>query len=1153
MGILDDMKSIFSTELKDNLNQTVKLNAEYIKQLEDVLMNLDEFDETIQLLNEHLEKTIKLQENQGGNGGKSSDKAGEGINKLKDAIGKKSSADGATGKSSGAAGGKNIASAATKGIGGALSKALSGALMKGIMTAVKGLNVVGLIVGLFDSIISKGIEIAAEVYENKQKQRVLDIQEEQNLWRAGAEARLAALDAGGKILTRNMQAAGKTQQAVLSSATAQITQGAQEGAFAAAKAMDEAGAQSVKRLFDNQMDLLIAQNTAAKASLTAAKANLQLQHERARLDEHMIEYMNDTFDVGLLDSDQAAVDAMKKTNEADRSVATAQAEADYEKASFMLQMEEKKAQIIRDAVNAAMDIAQGVVNQVLDLTKAVEKVFNETEKHALATANLLGMGGNAIKQYNDFFFQAQKNLKFNDSSGKTVYLDKNNEDMAKMQAKYNDATGRNQMMGQDDLVKSFQLGKVLGDDNLAATLLGDMDYFNKSIAEGTDLIYDMFKQANKAGVSNKKFAKDLQKNLKLAQKYTFKGGIKGMMEMSLWAQKTRFNMESIGEVVEKGLKGGLQGAIEQSAKLQVLGGKAGMLSNPLAMLYEFGNDPGAAAKRINEMTEGFGRLNSQTGEVDFSMSDNLQLRAIAEAYGMDPTELRNQATQKIKSQHIDQQLNGNYTDEQKALIYNKAQLDPETKKWMVTMADGTKKDVNDIQDNEWVQLMPTEEAIEDHVSKIHDLLAQTLGAQNYSNAVLADGTKDILSEEQKKRIDNSLTLVHENYETTSNLIKMGAEHATESQKNANDALIASTGAVKEMFDNMELSQKDAVKQLNEFNNKTGAVYNALGLVKAELTGDKGAVQRFKNAILEAAGALADLAGVAGPAGQALGSQASSDAQVVGDIIKDMFDNDKDFESQVNESYKELTTYMKNNHLTDLNNLTDKQRSEVFEIFSMGNISHRDLIERMSDRGLLNSNYEEDFTNRGAQALLDGLKVWQNTYKEEGYTPKKLGAKKNAEVFHHQNADLINYDPSSPLMADGFAQANGTSMMTSAAKVTAINDGSVQLAQSHPQDSALFAKAGGPFDTLFNKVFSKVDNIYNSLAGNGGSTQSIAPIQLNVSGELNLKSDGQSVDLLGMIQNNPSFLATMSQMIVTQLSRNVNGGKTGMFDWLRSIK
>lgn len=1136
MSILDDMKSVFNSELKDNINETVKLNAEYIKQLEDVLMSLDEFDETIQLLNEHLEKTIKLQENQGGNGGKSSDKAGEGINKLKDAIGKKSSADGATGKSSGAAGGKNIASAATKGIGGALSKALSGALMKGIMTAVKGLNVVGLIVGLFDSIISKGIEIAAEVYENKQKQRVLDIQEEQNLWRAGAEARLAALDAGGKILTRNMQAAGKTQQAVLSSATAQITQGAQEGAFAAAKAMDEAGAQSVKRLFDNQMDLLIAQNTAAKASLTAAKANLQLQHERARLDEHMIEYMNDTFDVGLLDSDQAAVDAMKKTNEADRSVATAQAEADYEKASFMLQMEEKKAQIIRDAVNAAMDIAQGVVNQVLDLTKAVEKVFNETEKHALATANLLGMGGNAIKQYNDFFFQAQKNLKFNDSSGKTVYLDKNNEDMAKMQAKYNDATGRNQMMGQDDLVKSFQLGKVLGDDNLAATLLGDMDYFNKSIAEGTDLIYDMFKQANKAGVSNKKFAKDLQKNLKLAQKYTFKGGIKGMMEMSLWAQKTRFNMESIGEVVEKGLKGGLQGAIEQSAKLQVLGGKAGMLSNPLAMLYEFGNDPGAAAKRINEMTEGFGRLNSQTGEVDFSMSDNLQLRAIAEAYGMDPTELRNQATQKIKSQHIDQQLNGNYTDEQKALIYNKAQLDPETKKWMVTMADGTKKDVNDIQDNEWVQLMPTEEAIEDHVSKIHDLLAQTLGAQNYSNAVLADGTKDILSEEQKKRIDNSLTLVHENYETTSTLIKMGAEHATSSQKNANDALIASVGAVDEMFHIMESSQKDAVKQLNEFNNKTGAVYNALGLVEAKLTGNDGAVAKFESAILAAAGALGGLANAAN-------QKAAEEGYGAGSVdMKKTIDNYfKDNGSNVNDLINlrdELNKWKKNGGT----------QAELQHIISDG---WYDLLDAGENSGMLKNDSFEHWSDSMTSQLMNLLndKTFIESYKKNNLANNgKLDAGDSwGEQMYYQS------QMAPMLQKDGFAEGNGNSMLTTASKVTPINDGSVKLAKSHPQDSALFAKAGGPFDTLFNKVFAKVDNIYNSLAGNGGSTQSIAPIQLNVSGELNLKSDGQSVDLLGMIQNNPSFLATMSQMIVTQLSRNVNGGKTGMFDWLRSIK
>ena len=1038
----------------------------------------------------------------------------------------------------------NFMQGAMKGVGGALSKALSKTLMKGVTKAVKGLNIATLIFTIFDEALAAGIEYMAECYEREQEKKILGMQQEQNVWKAQQQARIADLDAGGKILSRNITQVGKTQQAVLSAVTAQLTQGAQEGAYAAAKALNQVGVSYVKNLFAAQMDILVAQNAAAKASLQATSENLKLQHKVEAINRKYIEDIGSWLG-GLFSSAEAAAEANSKIADIDAKLLETAVDIAYEKAQYEMQLEEKKQQIVNDAVNAAMEIAQGVVDQVLELTKSVEKIFNETEKNAKLTATVLGIAGDSVKEYTDFFFKAARNLKFNDSSGNTIYLDKDSKAMANMQSTYSDATGRNQIMGQDDLVKSFQLGRVLGDDNLAATLLGDMDYFNKSIAEGTDLIYEMFQQANKAGVSNKKFAKDLQKNLKMAQKYTFKGGIKGMMEMSLWAQKTRFNMESLANVVEKGLKGGLEGVIQQSAKLQVLGGHASMLSNPLAMLYEFGNDPGAAAKRINEMTAGFGMFNSQTGEVDFSMSDNLHLRSIAEAYGMDPTELRNQATQRIKSKQIDKHITANYNDERKSLLYNKAQMDPETKKWFVTMANGEKRDINQIQEDEWAQLMPTEEAIEDYVSKIWDLLSQTKGAQNYSNAVLADGTKDIFTEEQKQRIDNSLVLVEEKYATTANLIKTGAEQATKSQKLANEALCASTTTVKEMFDIMNISQVKAIEQLNLNTKGQGDLHNALGLVRAELLDDAKAAAYFRQKILEAADAAASVGGGADD-----GTGVSSNAKLVKDIIKDIYVNDKDFESNVNTPYKALEKYMKENNLTDLKNLTSAQRKDVFNMFSRSSY-HSDMMERLQDRGIITDDTESAFTNEAAQALWDGVQVWQEDYKKNnGFEKEKQNRIQQQQQKCAENAEAMsNYDRY--YCKDGFIQGNGTSMLTSASKITPINDGSVQLAKSHPQDSALFAKAGGPFDTLFNKVFAKVDAIYNGMGGST-SSQSLAPIQLNINGELNLKSGNQSVDLIGLMESNPQFVATMSQLIVTQLSKNVNGGKTGMFEYLRSI-
>ena len=49
-------------------------------------------------------------------------------------------------------------------------------------------------------------------------------------------------------------------------------------------------------------------------------------------------------------------------------------------------------------------------------------------------------------------------------------------------------------------------------------------------------------------------------------------------------------------------------------------------------------------------------------------------------------------------------------------------------------------------------------------------------------------------------------------------------------------------------------------------------------------------------------------------------------------------------------------------------------------------------------------------------------------------------------------------------------ANGQSMTVAASKVTPINDG--EVATTSPQDHAIFAKTGGPFDKLFNGISRK---------------------------------------------------------------------------------
>lgn len=119
-------------------------------------------------------------------------------------------------------------------------------------------------------------------------------------------------------------------------------------------------------------------------------------------------------------------------------------------------------------------------------------------------------------------------------------------------------------------------------------------------------------------------------------------------------------------------------------------------------------------------------------------------------------------------------------------------------------------------------------------------------------------------------------------------------------------------------------------------------------------------------------------------------------------------------------------------------------------------------------------------------------------------------------------------------------SNGHPMFTQASRVTPINDGNVQFAKSDPKDTAIFAKTGGPFDTLFNEVFGRINDVYNSLQS--GRKLQVEPLKVTIDGRLELNGGGQTVDLIKQIQNNPLLARMISDILVQNISSKYYGGR-----------
>ena len=660
------------------------------------------------------------------------------------------------------------------------------------------------------------------------------LEKEQNIWLQQQQVYGKTLETGSNIFKRSISAFGKGMNGALNTTFTSILQGVTEGAYTAASNSIDYASEAMKNSFKDFSD------RAALGFLeVTSKAEMELKNKMNNYEMASAGLNSVTSALGLIPGVGGAV-AVAISGLVNNIVQITK-DIDVTTDQFELQRLQRKSEIEQQKINYITELMSQVVDlssefgkSALNFSKSIESVVQATDESAKQIANITGMSGANSKQYEDFMFKTLKNLSFQNSEGKTTYLDEDSKSLLQAQKLYNEATTRNQVMSSEEFIKNSMLGTVLGDKNLASTLLGDMDYFNKSIETGTDLIFEMFKEANKAGVSNKKFAKDLQQNLKLAQKYTFKGGIKGMMEMSLWAQKTRFNMQGLESIVDKVQDGGLEGVITQAAKLQVLGGHMAMGSDPIAMMYEAWSDPESLAKRFSDMTKGIGHFNSKTGEVDIKGADAMMLKQYAEATGINYNDARAQITQRIKGEQIDKQLRNKYTDQQKALIYNKAKLN-ENGDWVVTLDNGQTKGINELEEGDWNSLMPTEESIEDYVSKIYSILDEERGAKNKQQSDLADATKDTIFEEFRKRIE--LTLTSTEGERGKALIGMIKESAQEATK-LMDLELQRFETLKDKFGQFfKIINANVTEATQKFNDSTNNLNKALKYIQGQMSKD----------------------------------------------------------------------------------------------------------------------------------------------------------------------------------------------------------------------------------------------------------------------------------------------------------------------------
>ena len=286
------------------------------------------------------------------------------------------------------------------------------------------------------------------------------------------------------------------------------------------------------------------------------------------------------------------------------------------------------------------------------------------------------------------------------------------KDLAIMQRGYSEAIGRSVSLTEDGYKAMAKLAEGTGlGKEFAVQLAGEMDKFNISAERTSTIVETTMNKAAKIGVNGAAALKSLQQNLKLAQRFNFKGGIAGLAKLSAEATKLRLDMDGIAGVAERVFRP--EGAIEMAAELTTMGGKFAALGDPMQLMFKARNNPEQFAKDIGKASAEFVEFNKETGE--FNIKGGLaadRMREISRVTGISVEKLQEMAEAEQRIQEVRKSVkSGMFNQEDTDLISSMAKFDKSKGGWVINL-NGQDKLVKDLRQTDMKNIKAEQETLD---------------------------------------------------------------------------------------------------------------------------------------------------------------------------------------------------------------------------------------------------------------------------------------------------------------------------------------------------------------------------------------------------------------------------------------------------------
>jgi len=417
-----------------------------------------------------------------------------------------------------------------------------------------------------------------------------------------------------------------------------------------------------------------------------------------------------------------------------------------ERSSYLLGIINTSASSMADKLESDVTgVGPGVqkLNDVLAAWKEVQQTVENLGSNTMGTVagitlNLLeeeaGIRREIVKDLGQTGILQERTTKaiFN-ASVATAKYDINAQSLQETLTSVGEVVGRNISFTDEEIERLAVFQKAF---NLSVNQVGDMvkqfDQMGYTIEKSIQSAEEMADVARLMGVNMEGFMSNMVQNMDMLNTYNFADGVKGFAKMAAQSERLGISMSTTAALAEKVMDP--EGAIDLAANLQVIGGAVGDLADPFKLMYMATNDLGGLQDAIVDAGQSLAVFNDETGEISFPPTAQRQLRAMADALGMNKEEFAGMVKMQAKFEAASNQMNlsaftGPDAEGMKEFVTSMAkmgeggryQIELEDKaghKEMVNLSDLTKQQVDELKKVREQQEMTSDEIALEQLSAL---------------------------------------------------------------------------------------------------------------------------------------------------------------------------------------------------------------------------------------------------------------------------------------------------------------------------------------------------------------------------------------------------------------------------------------------------